>query len=60
MSAWILGLVPFVLFALISIIQPDYLPGLMDDPDGRKLLVYAGFASFAGILWIRRIIRIDV
>jgi tight adherence protein B len=60
MSAWILGLVPFVLFALISIIQPDYLPGLLDDPDGRKLLVYAGIASFVGILWIRRIIRIDV
>jgi tight adherence protein B len=60
LSAWILALVPLVLFAVIWITSPDYLPTLIDDPLGRQLIVVAAMMSVAGIWWIRRIIRIEV
>jgi tight adherence protein B len=60
LSAWILALVPTVLFAIISVTTPDYLPMLTEDPLGKKLLIAGGVMGVIGILWIRRIIRIDV
>jgi tight adherence protein B len=60
LSAWILALVPIVLFAIISITTPDYLPMLTKDPFGQKLVIAGGVMGVIGILWIRKIIRIDV
>jgi len=60
MSAWVLALVPLFLFALISVTTPDYLPILVDDPRGQKMLVYGMISGVLGILWIRRILRIEV
>ncbi len=60
LSAWILALVPLVLFGVIWITSPDYLPTLIDDPLGRQLIVLAAMMSVVGIWWIRRIIRIEV
>jgi tight adherence protein B len=60
MSAWVLALVPLILFALISVTTPDYLPILVDDPRGQKMLVYGMISGVLGILWIRRILRIEV
>lgn len=60
MSAWVLALVPFVLFAVISVTTPDYLPVLVYDPTGRQLIGGAFVMMVLGILWIRRLIRIEV
>jgi tight adherence protein B len=60
LSAWILALVPLVLFAVISITTPDYLPALTEDPLGQKLIIAGGVLGVVGLLWIRKIIRIDV
>ena len=60
MSAWILALVPFVLFAVVWITTPSYLPTLIEQPAGRKLIMGATVFMFIGILWIRRVIRIEV
>lgn len=60
MSAWILVLVPFVLAGAMFVTQPDYLPGLTKDPLGRWLILGACVNMVAGILWIRKIIRIEV
>jgi tight adherence protein B len=60
MSAWVLVSVPFVLAAVIMMTTPDYLPMLLNDPAGKKLAVAAFVGMLAGILWIRRIIRIQV
>lgn len=60
LSAWILALVPLVLFAIITITTPDYLPTLTEDPLGQKLIVVGGVMGVIGILWIRKIIRIEV
>jgi len=60
MSAWVLALVPLVLFATISVTQPDYLPVLVHDPLGRKLIVAAVGLGLLGTLWIRKLLRIEV
>lgn len=60
MSAWVLALVPLALFATIWITTPDYLPILVEDPRGQKLIIYGSVSGVIGIAWIRRIIRIEV
>lgn len=60
LSAWILVLVPFVLFIAVSIIDADYLPMLLDDPMGINLIIVAFVMMMIGIIWIKRILRIDV
>jgi len=59
-SAWALALVPLGLFAVISVTTPSYLPILLEEPLGRKMIGWAAFLAVIGILWMRRIIRIDV
>lgn len=59
LSAWVLAMVPLVMFAVISLTTPDYLPVLFDDPLGKKLVSAAFVMGVLGIWWIRRIIRID-
>ena len=60
LSAWILALVPIVLFGVITVTTPDYLPTLTEDPLGQKLIIGGGIMGVIGILWIRKIIRIEV
>ncbi len=60
MSAWVLALVPFGLFAFLTVANPTYLPVMLDDELGQKMVVFAAVWSMIGIYFIRRIIRIDV
>jgi tight adherence protein B len=60
MSAWVLALVPFVLAFALWLSTPDYLPMLVKDPLGRKLVMGTFTLVLLGILWMRRIIRIQV
>jgi tight adherence protein B len=60
MSAWILALVPLVLFAVIWITTPDYLPLLLEEEAGRKMIIYGVVSGLVGIFWVRRVIRIEV
>jgi tight adherence protein B len=60
MSAWILCLIPLLLVVAMTIINPDYLPLLIDDDTGQKVAIGAFVWAMVGILWIRRIIRIQV
>jgi len=60
MSAWVLALVPLVLFAAMWLINPDYLPMLLDDPTGQNLIAFAFVWASIGIYIISRIIRIEV
>lgn len=57
LSAWILTLLPFVLALVISITTPSYLPGMIDDPMGRKMVGVSFLFVILGIFWMRRIIR---
>ncbi|MNQ69791.1 Bacterial type II secretion system protein F domain protein [compost metagenome] len=60
MSAWILVAIPFVLAIAIILTTPSYLPVLINDPTGHKLIIGAFCAMLIGIFWIRKIIRIQV
>lgn len=60
MSAWVLAMVPLFLFAVLMITSPDYLPILLDDPRGQKMIAVAFVMAGIGVFWIRRILRIEV
>lgn len=60
LSGWILALIPFALTAMLTITSPDYLPVLLEHETGQKMIIGGCVAGLIGILWIRRIIRIDV
>jgi tight adherence protein B len=60
MTGWILGLLPFILFVLMSLINPDYAHTLLNDPVGIKA-VWGGLAWMAiGVMMIRKIVDIKV
>ncbi len=59
-SAWVLALVPLGLFGVVSVTTPSYLPILLEEPVGQKMIGWAAVLALLGILWMRRIIRIDV
>lgn len=60
MSGWILVSMPFVLATAIVFSSPTYLPLLFTEPLGQKLVIGAFVAMLVGVLWIRKIIRIQV
>lgn len=60
MSAWVLAMVPFVLALAMSITSPNYLPILLQEPLGRKLILGAFVMLIIGVVWIRKIIRVEV
>lgn len=60
MSAWVLAMVPLGLFAILMVTSPDYLPVLVNDERGQKMIVGSLISACIGIFWIRRILRIEV
>ncbi|MGE8483577.1 MAG: type II secretion system F family protein [Pseudomonas sp.] len=60
MSAWVLVSIPFVLAFGIVLTTPSYMPLLINDPLGHKLIIGAFCAMLIGIFWIKKIIRIQV
>ena len=60
LSAWILTLVPIVLFGVIWITTPSYLPPLLENPTGQKMIVFAIVMMGIAVFWMRKIIRIDL
>ncbi len=59
-SALILCLLPFVVFAAISILNPKYLDTLLHEPMGVYLIGACLVSMGFGILWMKKIIRIRV
>ncbi len=59
-SAWIIGLIPFLLAAVLELLSPGYLRTLTEHPVGQMLLYFALGLQAIGALWIRRMIRLDV
>ncbi len=60
MSAWILGLLPFCVGALINIVNPKFMEVLWTDPMGLKLVGGALVMMAVGVWWMRKIIQIRV
>jgi tight adherence protein B len=59
-SAVILTILPFVVFAAISILNPKYMNTLLTEPIGIKLITGGLISMGFGILWMRKIVQIKV
>jgi tight adherence protein B len=60
LTATILSLMPFILAFGLSIVAPTYLPGMTEDPLGKKLIVAALLAQVLGFYFLRKIVNIKV
>jgi tight adherence protein B len=60
LSAWILGLLPFCVAALINIVNPKFMAVLFTDPMGLRMVGGALVMMAVGVWWMRRIIKIRV
>ncbi|MGU7782961.1 type II secretion system F family protein [Burkholderia sp. PU8-34] len=60
MSAWVLGLLPFVAASLMMAMNRKFLSVLWEDPAGLKVVCMMLVLMVCGVVWMRRIIRIRV
>jgi tight adherence protein B len=60
LSGWILGLLPVFVAGVIFLIQRDYMMTLFGNLGGLAMLGAALTLQLLGVLWIRRIINIDI
>ncbi len=60
MSAMVLIIIPFALAGVLAISSPTYLPIMINDPLGHKLIISAGVLMVFGIFWISKIVRVRV
>jgi tight adherence protein B len=60
MSGWVLAMTPIVLFAVLWVMQPDYINMLLDHPRGPTLIYAAIGMGVVGVLCISRLVRIEV
>lgn len=58
LSAWILGLMPFFLAAVMNLINPDFMRPLWTDPIGIAIIKYLLILMLVGAVIMRKIIRI--
>jgi len=60
MSAVILSLLPVAVAVIISMLNPEYIATLIEEPIGIFMIIGAVIMMFIGILFIRKIVAIDV
>ncbi len=60
MSAWVLGLMPFFLAALMNLVNPDFMRPLWTDPIGISIVKYLLILMLFGVFVMRRIIKLRV
>jgi tight adherence protein B len=60
LSVAILFAMPFFLTAYLLVVNPKYLATLVQEPIGILLICGAGILMVAGLVWMRKIVRIDV
>lgn len=60
LSAWILGVLPFGIAAVLQLGNPEFLQVLWTDPGGRKMLGGMLVLMAFGVVWMRKLIRIRI
>lgn len=60
LSAWILGMLPFGLAAVLNLVNPGFMTLLWVDPVGQQMLKGMLMLMAVGVFWIRRVVRIKV
>ena len=60
LSAWILGLMPFALAALMNVFNPEFMSPLWEDPIGQTAVKYMLALMLVGVVILRKIVKIRV
>jgi len=60
LSAWVLGLMPFALAGLMSVVSPKFISLLWTDPIGVSIVKTMLLLMLLGVLLLRKIIRIRI
>jgi tight adherence protein B len=60
LSAWILGLLPFVIAAVLIVINPEFISTLWTAPMGIRMLQVSLGLMVLGIWWMWRMVRIRI
>jgi tight adherence protein B len=60
MTGWILGLLPFIVFAMMNFLNRNYARIMLDDPTGRKAIWLGLGLMTVGAWMIRKIVDIKV
>jgi len=59
-TAWVVSIMPFALAAISEVMKPGWVTGLVSDPVGQQLTLGAFVLLVVGILWLKRLVNIDV
>lgn len=60
MSAVVLIAMPFVLFGILYLTSPGYATVLLGEPTGHKMIAVSLILFMIGVVWVRKLTRIDV
>ena len=60
LSAWVLGLLPFIVGTLMLFLNPGFLQVLWQDPMGLKMMVAALSSMAVGVVWMSRVVALRV
>jgi len=60
LSAWILGVMPFALAGVMTLMNPEFMTPLWNDPIGISIIKYMLMLMAFGVLILRKIIKIRV
>jgi tight adherence protein B len=60
LSAWVLGALPFAIALYMYAVNPTYIGRLWSDTYGIIMIIVALVLMVAGIIWMRKIVDIDV
>jgi tight adherence protein B len=59
-TAWVVSIAPFMLAVASEIMKPGWIIDLVNDPMGKQLTIGAFVMLLLGIVWLKRVVNIDV
>ena len=60
LSVWVLGGLPPAFLAYLTVANPDYLSPLIHERIGWAMLVVMGILEIVGVLWMKKLVKVDV
>jgi len=58
-SAWIMGFMPFILFGVMSMVSPEFIRPLFDEPQGHRLIMMGLGMILLGAAWLRTLMTVE-
>jgi tight adherence protein B len=59
-TGWVLGLLPFFIGGALFVIAPRHIAQLFTDPIGIRMMLVALVLEIVGVLWIRKVVNIEI